>query len=326
MMKESHRSTWLYLALVLLLFLFICASPLMLHAQETFVPQCTKSAACQLNQNGPIAWTNGNQVWRFVPNNPAVSVRIWIHNNNPTSAHSTQSIQVWETDNPNAASLLNNADQWVQASISDNTIAGAGCQSVAANAPTATPGANGKATCYTVGMYAAQIAIRMIGASTQAGSPDTFDIGIIQQIGSPGGPQPGADYSAAGATKTVDLCLSPAVGKQTNIINISSATTTDIISATALPQQTVVCNWGVTVAGTSPAFKWITGTGATCASLPGDVTGTFAPTSGSYVSGGPLQFHNGQNATTNLHLCIVSTGTGPSIQGFVTYVQQLATQ
>ncbi len=44
-------------------------------------------------------------------------------------------------------------------------------------------------------MFAAQVAIQITGAATQAGSPDNFDLAIVQETGVPAGQQPGGSSS-----------------------------------------------------------------------------------------------------------------------------------
>ena len=186
------RRFFSFLVLVAIVLFFIFALPLV-HAQDNFVPQCATQASCQLNQFGPISWANGNQVWRFVPINPSVSLRIWIRNRNTTSAHTTQTVNVFITDETTAPNFTLSQDRWIQAVVENNSITGAQCNNVAINNPAAIPG--GKGTCYSNGMYASQIAVQITGAAAAAGSPDTFDIGVVQQVGYASGPQPGQDTS-----------------------------------------------------------------------------------------------------------------------------------
>ena len=124
---------------------------------------------------------------------------MYVHNNNATSAHTGQALQIFQTGSPTVSNLSSNADQWAQDTVTQNNVAGASCNNLNANAPL-TPGASGTGTCYVITMAAAQVAIRMTNTGAQAGSPDTFDISVVQIVGYPGGPTPGADSSAGGGT------------------------------------------------------------------------------------------------------------------------------
>jgi hypothetical protein len=177
-----------------LLFVLLLASACFAQT-ESYVAQCATHAQCTLASNVP--WSQGNQVWIFATYQTSETIQIYIHNNNPTSAHTSQTVQAYFTDATNVGSLINNSDQWalanVQLPISNGTSSGNACNNVAANSTTNPTGLNGKATCYVTGTFASQVAIRMTGAAGAAGSPDTFDIGVVQQSGVVGGPNPGQD-------------------------------------------------------------------------------------------------------------------------------------
>lgn len=172
----------------------LLALPIWAQNTDNFVGACATQDACVLATN--VSWATGNQDWRFTARYPSESIRIWILNHNPTTAHNSQAVTLFITDDATAPTLLTASDRWVQAAVIDNSIAGAQCANVAASAPLGAPGVNGKATCYSIGMYTTQAAVRITGAVLGAGSPDTFDIGIVQQPSTyPGGPQPGSDSS-----------------------------------------------------------------------------------------------------------------------------------
>lgn len=189
MRKQTFWSTILFLFV-----LVICSLPA--HCQDIYVPACSSNYACQLANNQ--SWATGNQTWIFAPNSPNASIYIYVHNDNPTSAH-TATIQVFQTGSTTVSNLSSNADQWVQDTVTQNPVAGASCNSVAANAPTV-PGASGTGTCYLISMFAAQVAVKITNATSQTGSPDTFDLSVVQYVGYPGGPTPGADSSSGGGT------------------------------------------------------------------------------------------------------------------------------
>lgn len=196
-MRKTELISRIFGLLVLALLLTWLAEDANGQATDTYIGACASQQSCTLATN--VSWAGGNQVWRFTAFQPDESIRIWILNHNPTNAHTSQTVQVWITDDSTVPSLLANSDRWVQACVTDNATTGAQLKNVAANNPVAAPGANGKATGYTVGMYAVQVAVRIIGAAAQAGNPDTFDIGIVQQPTTyPSGQQPGCDSSSAG--------------------------------------------------------------------------------------------------------------------------------
>lgn len=226
MRKQTFWSTILFLFVLAL----ICSLPA--HCQDIYVPACSNNYACQLANNQ--LWANANQTWIFAPSSPNASIYIYVHNDNPTSAH-TATIQVFQTGSTTVSNLSSNADQWVQDTVTQNPAAGASCNSVAANAPTV-PGASGTGTCYLISMFAAQIAVKITSATAQAGSPDTFDLSVVQFTGYPGGPAPGADSSAGG-------------GSNFGVLQNFTAGT---VSA---PPKILECSQGGLLLGCSPAFS-----------------------------------------------------------------------
>lgn len=124
---------------------------------------------------------------------------------------------------------------------------------------------------------------------------------------------------------TTDPCQSPAAVKTSVPINITTATTTSLV---ALSGSTIVyvCGFAVTVGSTVTAntIQFEYGTGGTCGAGTTVLTGVLN-TAGvltgeiSYGGAGQTVF---KTAAAN-GLCAVSTvGTGPSIQGLLTFVQQ----
>ena len=121
-----------------------------------------------------------------------------------------------------------------------------------------------------------------------------------------------------------DPCQSSGNAKSSVIVNLSSTGAAQTIAASG---STIiyVCGFTITISGTTtPAFQFEYGTGANCVTGNTDVSGTFGggtqAASGQTVSTGGTMT---QFATTaSQALCINPTGTSPSIQGVVTYVQQ----
>lgn len=173
--------------------ILVCAGAV--RAQDVRV-NCAQNSTCTITPAGGLSWANGNLTFIFRPLNPRVSVYIFIRNQNPTSAHNSQTITVFQTpfSQDLAPNLSLNSSRWTQDVVTQNTTANASCNSVAA-ANDLSPGASGLGTCYVNTMFAAQVAIRITGANSQAGSPDNFDLAIVQETGQPGGQQPGASAS-----------------------------------------------------------------------------------------------------------------------------------
>lgn len=117
-----------------------------------------------------------------------------------------------------------------------------------------------------------------------------------------------------------DPCESAAVKKSSVAVNISSATTTQLVALSG-STSVYVCGFAASMLGTTPAATLEYGTGTNCGTGTTTLTGAIAPTSGSFVLlnvGGPTVV---TGASGNA-LCLLSGGTTPSIQGVLTYVQQ----
>lgn len=123
----------------------------------------------------------------------------------------------------------------------------------------------------------------------------------------------------------VDPCLSPSVLKSNVAINISSATTTQLI---ALQPNTVIAVCGfllsATGATTATTAQFEYGTGSSCGTGTTVLTGTMGATTA--ASPAVIVFSPSGNAQFKIPaanaLCLVSAGGTPSIQGYLTYVQQ----
>lgn len=131
--------------------------------------------------------------------------------------------------------------------------------------------------------------------------------------------------SVVGSTTAADPCQSSGVTRQSVAINIGSATTTQIV-ALAAGKKISVCGYSVTVLGlitTAGTLQFEYGTGASCGTGTTVLTGAMqgVATAGVnilFLPGGSGTFFS--TATSNA-LCLVTTGTAPSFQGFVTFVQ-----
>lgn len=119
----------------------------------------------------------------------------------------------------------------------------------------------------------------------------------------------------------VDPCADPMVAKSTAVVNIGAATTTKIVDTSA---STVVyiCSIYASLAGTTPSITFKTGTHVTndCDTGPSTLSGVILPTSGSFLTfpGGGTLFKTAAGG----QFCGTTVGTGSSLQGIATYVQQ----
>jgi hypothetical protein len=123
------------------------------------------------------------------------------------------------------------------------------------------------------------------------------------------------DFTANG-----DLCLNANIAKSSTPINVTSATTTQLVALSGTT-KIYVCGFQASMGGTTPALTIEYGTGASCGTGTTALTGAMAPTAGSMLSVDP----GGAIVTTpaGQALCVLTAGTGsPSFQGVLTYIQQ----
>lgn len=126
------------------------------------------------------------------------------------------------------------------------------------------------------------------------------------------------------ALTATDPCQSSAIAKQSVVINISTATTTSLVAISGTT-SIYVCGFAVTFGSTVTAdtIQFEYGTGATCGTGTTVLTGAFNTNgllTGSMAFGGAGMTLFKTVAAQRL--CAVSTvGTGPSIQGVLTFVQ-----
>ena len=117
---------------------------------------------------------------------------------------------------------------------------------------------------------------------------------------------------------TTDPCLAPNVSKVAVVI---AATADAELVAINGSELIYVCGWSVTVAGTAPTYRLISGTGTTCATGTVGETGVYA-TLANAESDGPNYGGTVLAGAAGAALCIDVGGTTPSIQGVLSYVQQ----
>ena len=133
-----------------------------------------------------------------------------------------------------------------------------------------------------------------------------------------------SNFTAAN-TANGDPCLNPAFRKASAVINISTAATTQLVSAVA-NQSVYVCGFTVsmvaTVAANTLVFEY--GTAASCGTGTTALTGVM---SSGILANGATTLSYGDNGTifsapNSNGICALTTvGTGPSIAGILTYVQ-----
>lgn len=189
------RASWCLLAAVFF------AIPM--RSQDVQV-SCTQNPTCTLTPAGGLPWSStagaNGITFIFRPLAPHVSIYIFVHNLNPSSAHGL-TLAVWQTpfSQAKAPSLSLNQSNWIQDAISQNTNTPvSSCVVVDSNHDSSPPPASGTQTglgaCFVNTMFAAQVAIN-IQATTQAGVPDNFELAIIQEPAIPGTNGPGSSSS-----------------------------------------------------------------------------------------------------------------------------------
>lgn len=119
-------------------------------------------------------------------------------------------------------------------------------------------------------------------------------------------------------------CASTAVAKSTVAVNITSATTTQIVAVSS-GKAVYVCGGTITIAPSATSAdtaKLEYGTSTNCTGTNA-LSGTFGD--GDLTSAAPpivVDFPSGIATPASQGVCIVSAGTAVNIQGTVTYVQQ----
>ena len=134
-------------------------------------------------------------------------------------------------------------------------------------------------------------------------------------------------FAAPGLQQSWDPCANGGI-KLSAPINISTATTTLLVSGAAGPSNSVisVCGFTVTETGTTPTFQFEYGSGATCGTgtvlLSGVLTPVVSDPFVEPVGGTFVKTVSAGIAGAVQSLCVVTGGTLPSLQGTITYVQQ----
>lgn len=109
-------------------------------------------------------WQSFNQVWVFRPRKPDSAIYLHIYNRNVTSAHSF-TLNIYQSPSSTVADWTNNQGLWQELAVQGS------CSPIPADSTN---------SCFVNAPLGGQIAIRFTGAGTETGTPDTFDMFIVQ--------------------------------------------------------------------------------------------------------------------------------------------------
>ena len=118
-----------------------------------------------------------------------------------------------------------------------------------------------------------------------------------------------------------DPCQDPGTVKSSAVVNVGAATTTKLVDVSGT-KAIYMCGFTASLAGTTPSvtFKYGTNVSTDCDTGATALSGVILPTSGSMIA------MHGQGAILATpaakQLCATTVGTGSSLQGVITYVQQ----
>jgi hypothetical protein len=145
------------------------------------------------------------------------------------------------------------------------------------------------------------------------------DIALVFGLRQVGAQQP-SGLNANVTISSADPCQSNGTPKQSVALNVSSATTTQLIALSA-GKQIFVCGFNFTMVGTAQTAAFEYGTGASCGTGTTLLTGTMADGTVSDIVVGMYPGSTVMTAPAGNALCILTTGTA-GVQGLLTYVQQ----
>lgn len=117
-----------------------------------------------------------------------------------------------------------------------------------------------------------------------------------------------------------DPCLAPNEVKQSVAINVSAAATTQLVAISGTT-SIYVCGFNFTAAtGTAATYLLEYGSSASCGTVTATLTGAMAGNNSPLISmSAGMQFT--KSASGNA-LCLVTGGTSPVAQGYLTYIQR----
>ena len=158
--------------------------------------------------------------------------------------------------------------------------------------------------------------------SAQTGSlavttfPHTYNGATFDRIRS------GIGVTGVGVQRVVnasdDPCQTSGQAKSSIVVNVTADAQLIAISGSTV---IYVCSFSVSIAGTTPTMRLISGTGAVCATGFTGRTGAYAPLTGSMITAGSGSATIIATAAGEA-LCMDTEGTSPSVQGLLSYVQK----
>ena len=132
----------------------------------------------------------------------------------------------------------------------------------------------------------------------------------------------GAGLTGIGVTRVVnannDPCQSSGNAKSSVVVNVTADAQLIALSGSTI---IYVCGFSVSLTGTTPTMRLVSGTGTVCATGLTGRTGAYAPLTGSMLTTGGIAGTVLATAAGEA-LCMDVEGTSPSAQGVLTYVQQ----
>ena len=151
--------------------LSVLACVALLVMQSCWEASPTFAADVQLGKGGvyrtlaaSVAWSAANKTWILQPVNQNEAACLYFTNYNPSNSHSF-TISVKQTANPYVSDFSNNTAEWVPAVVN-----GAASPLAASSSVQVSASLSG----------AAQFAVTISGAAAAAGSPDTFNLFVVQ--------------------------------------------------------------------------------------------------------------------------------------------------
>ena len=170
-------------------------------------------------------------------------------------------------------------------------------------------------------------AINSFSDSTGVGVPsaaivaqldNTASVAAVENSYSPLRLSPRRALYTEGMLTAPDPCQSNGVTKSSVAVAVTADAQLIALSGTTI---IYVCGFNVSIAGTAPTMRLISGTGSVCATGLTGRTGAYAPLTGSMIASGGIAGTVLATAAGEA-LCMDTEGTSPSVQGVLTFVQQ----
>lgn len=287
--------------LYILFLLFVILDGAVFAADIPIVPTGPVYAFANQPQLGTLAWgTSGpggfNNNFFFVPTFfPNGSVCVYVYNNNPTNAHTFQ-VTLLVSGNPSNTTPSDGTWQLIPGAALNAT-------SLTVNASPSAPSFFGAPISGI-----SKISIGFAASTSQAGSPDTASIVVVQ-----------IPTSTCSPIVPPDPCQSQAFSKLSVPVSTSGTSLTQIVAGVA-GRNIYVCGYVLGFGGTSPTLTFAYGTGANCGtglvSLSGAIpVSTATPLA---VAGSATQLI----APPGNSICIQLGGTTPTSNGYIVVASQ----